>query len=520
MNWWMELILRPYYIVFLTLTIYFMPIQNLTQEELNGLSLSIENGAVISASITTTSSIPDEINMVCFGDSNTYGIQLQESEKFCTILWSQPNIVSFNEWVSGNTSSQLLSRLQTSVLDRKDATKRNIMTLMIWTNDFWVWLTVQDVWSNIQNIMWQVQAQWWEVILMTYPVSDAIQNNPKIRELNTLIMANEAELDYTAIDIHSLFVDPTDADRNIDEIARTQLHFNGNGHRVIADTILTILWYDVYMPIQAAQTEIDAQLATWGYTGASFFAIEAWKGILIGKNNSMFKLWIIQYAVSGWGWAFGGNTSLSSKITNYWKFDSDATDSVPTTWVDGTVTWATSVTWKINNGYSFDGTNDYIDYTDSDFDTAGDFSVWGWVKFDTFASTGDTRFISKRIAWADWWMILVNTSWKLRVDFYANSWTYYTNSSPSTTFSTWTWYHVGFSYNNTTKLLQCYINGSADGSVTTAWTPTLNNEKLQIGRAFNSFFEWDLDEFFFANGSVLTASDWSDLYNGWAGLSY
>tara|TARA_R110000851_G_scaffold42926_1_gene106553 strand:+ start:489 stop:695 length:207 start_codon:yes stop_codon:yes gene_type:complete len=60
----------------LKIIIIIMSIHNLTEEELDGLDIVINNGAVISASITTadiveepiieTPVISDEINMVCF----------------------------------------------------------------------------------------------------------------------------------------------------------------------------------------------------------------------------------------------------------------------------------------------------------------------------------------------------------------------------------------------------------------------------------------------------------------------
>lgn len=52
------------------------------------------------------------------------------------MLDANVDITAFNEGIAGNTSTQLLSRLQTSVLNRKDVNKRNIMTLLIGTNDF------------------------------------------------------------------------------------------------------------------------------------------------------------------------------------------------------------------------------------------------------------------------------------------------------------------------------------------------------------------------------------------------
>lgn len=338
-----------------------MTVKTLTQSEINWLDITIDNGVIVSASITTADAPIQAINMVCFWDSNTEWIELLASEKFATMLDANPDITAFNEGIAGNTSTQLLSRLQTSVLNRKDVNKRNIMTLLIGTNDFWYWFTVNQVWTNIQSIISQVKAQWWEVILMTYPVCDDYNRNPNIRSLNTLIL-NNTSIGYTAIDVHQLFVSPTNPDANRLEISRTQLHFGWYWHRVISEAIQSVLWYNNYSVPTQALTNVNAQLALWGYQWVSFIDLWSNKGILIAKLNNMFKLWIINYAVVAG--AFGGNTSLQTNIQHYWKCDANGSfpDELGTN--NGTLNWPTfSASGKISGDYDYDNTNDVTTIT-------------------------------------------------------------------------------------------------------------------------------------------------------------
>ena len=89
------------------------------------------------------------------------------------------------------------------------------------------------------------------------------------------------------------------------------------------------------------------------------------------------------------------SADLTTNIEAYYKFDGDATDSVVSN--DGSVSGAISGSsyGKIDEGYSFDGTNDYIDLGDIT-DTNTDFSVSAWVNLQSKSvskavwSIGDT----------------------------------------------------------------------------------------------------------------------------------
>ena len=297
-----------------------MPIKNLTKEELNWLDVVVDNGVVISASITTADVVtppvveqPKNINMVCFGDSNTYGLNLQESEKYATLLKLNPIINTYNEGISGNTSANLLSRIQSSVFNKKDSTKRNILTVLIWTNDYGYWLTVPQVWDNIKNIVSQSKAQWWEVILMTYPPSDAIKYNDNIRTVNSYIMSNSTILGYKSIDINALFITPENNNVNKAELCNTQLHIRPIWHKLIADEIFKSL-----------------------------------------NLPTMFNIWVISVPTPSAS-PFGWNVSLQTNIQNYWKCNVNGSFPDELGANNGTINGATfSATGKIAWDYNYD----------------------------------------------------------------------------------------------------------------------------------------------------------------------
>ncbi|HCX73409.1 MAG TPA: hypothetical protein DHM37_06815, partial [Candidatus Cloacimonas sp.] len=78
-------------------------------------------------------------------------------------------------------------------------------------------------------------------------------------------------------------------------------------------------------------------------------------------------------------------TELLAGLVAYYKLDGNATDSHDSN--DGTVNGASSVTGKINNCYSFDGVDDYINIGLQDFSSnSGSISVWVKSNIDSFVN--------------------------------------------------------------------------------------------------------------------------------------
>ena len=506
MNRWMEFILK----FSLKIIIIIMSIHNLTEEELDGLDIVINNGAVISASITTadiveepiieTPVISDEINMVCFWDSNTFWLNLQESEKFATLLNNNPDITSFNEWISGNTSANLLSRIQASVFNRKDINKRNILVLLIWTNDPWYNLTLQQSKDNIDSIISQSISEGWEVIYLTYPPSDALQFNDNLRAINAHI-SSEVNW-YSTIDINSLFITPYDWNVNRDELINTQLHFNWSWHIIISEAIQNFLWYNNFQVNTDELSTVNTELNwdEWVY----YLNIGNTKRILLSKLNNMFKLWIINYTVSSGGGDFGWNTSLSTDLVNVWDFESSATDLV---WGNNwTVTGATNIAAKFGNWYNFSATSNRINLGSNLSSTIKSVSVW-----------------AKKSATGNWGRVMWNTAGNQYLfQLYGNGSNYCniwggTISWSQTDDTNWHHYAITADW-ATIKIYQDSIL-----KVTTADTSNFSGLNMiwNTSTSYNSATAWSwlIDEWY-TWSKVVTQTDVNDLYASWSGLFY
>ncbi len=247
------------------------------------------------------------------------------------------------------------------------------------------------------------------------------------------------------------------------------------------------------------------QLGRHSTSWTNFFDWEIWlvriynKALTSSEVNALYleglrKLWPTNTRLS-WDFPKYSLRSLEKdKVLEISKANSSGTYYDQTgNGNNGTATNVTDSVNGLNNVMSFNGSSSRIEISDTPFDFTWDFSVFSTVKFDNLSSTTKTRFISKRNGWADWWMMLANTNGKFRIDFYANWGQYFTNSTPNTTFNTSWIFNVGFTYNNTTKLLQCYIDWVADWSVTTVWNPTLNNVNLYIWKNnISNFFDWEI----------------------------
>ena len=107
----------------------------------------------------------------------------------------------------------------------------------------------------------------------------------------------------------------------------------------------------------------------------------------------LFIVFLLVFAFSSFAYS-----DLRTDLVSYWKFDetsgTTASDSVGSN--DGTVSGATWVSGKINNGLSFDGNNDYVEVPDSitlDITTnnAMTFNFWHYGAF----STRNSRFLFK-----------------------------------------------------------------------------------------------------------------------------
>ena len=221
-------------------------------------------------------------------------------------------------------------------------------------------------------------------------------------------------------------------------------------------------------------------------------------------------------AVPAWNW-------LLTSLAHYWKFDANADPEPDAHWTnDFNISWATyTASWKINWAYSY-VTNDSM-ASDVTVDSSWDFSISWWFYFNN--KTSSQWLINKR-TWTAGWDVN-NFAWD--IDNSPNNfqilvwwawWVCNHNNYAMSNFSTWTWYHLVFTYSTTAvaKLYRNWINvGTNQASI---WAPYNDDIPLRIWwNVYTTYFNWNLDEIWYWT-KYLSADDVTALYNSGDWLSY
>jgi hypothetical protein len=183
---------------------------------------------------------------------------------------------------------------------------------------------------------------------------------------------------------------------------------------------------------------------------------------------------------------------------------------------------ATYGTGVINQGFSFDGVNDYFNVS-SNIGLTGDFSISLWFNFLTLSGFSPLFQSVNFITLSKETLSLYLSNDKLIFQMKGLNNTFYSQTS-STSFSTSTLYNVQISYNNTTKKADFYIDGVKDSisqdTIYLTCTSTDINNGFDLGRRrTNAFADGIIDEIGIW-GRTLTSTEITELYNSGTGKQY
>jgi hypothetical protein len=213
-----------------------------------------------------------------------------------------------------------------------------------------------------------------------------------------------------------------------------------------------------------------------------------------------------------------GGSSPSSTLWNnlkaYYTGDNTPNDSLGN--YNGTlVNGATYATGKINNGFSFDGINDYISISPliTTNIKANPHTYSAWVNANNLSSR-------------KWIIQCAGDSKGSSMTFESGKLTFWYEgqgklTSANTTLSTGVWYHVVITYDgvNTVKF---YVNGVSDGTANvSSWNESGGVTYTTIGslKGVANFFNGKIDEVA-TWGRALSDSEVTELYNLGAGKQY
>jgi len=183
--------------------------------------------------------------------------------------------------------------------------------------------------------------------------------------------------------------------------------------------------------------------------------------------------------------------------------------------LNGTVNGATLTTDRFGNNdraYSFDGTNDEIDVSDSPLFEQNARTVALWVNAIAYNPSWTIRsdILGKDGNPRQWVMQLEQTGKIRNAEFANQEYTFNSNSS----ISLGEWYFIACTWDGSTS--KTYINGLYAGSISTSGNQVQGNEPLRIGRAhpqFLQYFKGKIDDICIYN-RALTQEEISLMYNG------
>lgn len=209
--------------------------------------------------------------------------------------------------------------------------------------------------------------------------------------------------------------------------------------------------------------------------------------------------------------------SLTTNLVSYWKFDEssgNASDSVGgnTLTKTGSATYASA---KINNGASFpNSAGNYFGVSGYPSNLRlSTFTFACWIRLD---STGHC-FLCGSSAGNVPVLYVRDSDSKLQFDRQG-----YAGLATSTSVaSRGVLIHIGLTYNNATGAYKFYLNGAGAGSGTISAQSFVWSGNFAVGNVSGgSQYHYGLIDEFGIWSSVLSDSDFSDLYNSGAGLQY
>ena len=223
----------------------------------------------------------------------------------------------------------------------------------------------------------------------------------------------------------------------------------------------------------------------------------------------------------------GAVNPLWNNLIGYYTSDNTPNTSIGS--VNGTlVNGATYATGKINNAFSFDGVNDYVDLGDTySFDGTSAFSISTWINLSVMSS--QINVISKINNGGNfngWQLVIINNYLRFSLvnNYYTNNWI---DKYSTTALSTNTWYSIVVTYNGSQNQsgLKLYINSveSSYNNIVNSLTSTISTTGLKcaIGcrNGLDNFANGKIDETAVFD-SELTSAQVTELYNSGNGLQY
>lgn len=212
-----------------------------------GRLLGVGAGSVASYSKYTARSVDQMVNVVCLGDSNTDGNNIDAADEFPWVMNARrafDNSVFVNSGKAGDNIAQCEARVATEVTPYYVNGHRNVCIMQMGTNDRADGFTAVQSQARYQSCIAAVKSPGFEPFVATgFPNTKGDADNTQWNEdLNDWILANEATYGYTAVPIWEDYggVEGSGFPPDIDRLWVTENnpHASEAGHLIFTNSFL------------------------------------------------------------------------------------------------------------------------------------------------------------------------------------------------------------------------------------------------------------------------------------------
>src|SRR3990167_6863877 len=106
-------------------------------------------------------------NIICFGDSITWGYGANQGEDYPSLLAKMTNIPVINAGIDGDTSTEALKRIDSDILDRNPL----LVIIEFGGNDFLRKIPTEQTLENIKNMVEKIQGKGAMVVIVDISTS-------------------------------------------------------------------------------------------------------------------------------------------------------------------------------------------------------------------------------------------------------------------------------------------------------------------------------------------------------------
>ena len=164
-------------------------------------------------------------NVICFGDSITYGIGASHGHDYPSLLGQALGVKVINAGVDGDNTEDALKRLETDVLSKNPG----LVVILLGGNDYLDRIPLSKTFENLDIIIRRIRATGASVVVVE--IGASILGKPVQNRWDKLVMENQVP--FVSYILSSYFFDR--------ELKSDNLHPNDMGYEIVAGRILQVV---------------------------------------------------------------------------------------------------------------------------------------------------------------------------------------------------------------------------------------------------------------------------------------